>query len=278
MAHFLFNSKLEHAFKAKSVLKVITGIENTNITQIIKIAEASRLANVTYLDIAANSKLVKILKLNCDLPICVSSIDPVDIYNCVVSGADLVEIGNYDYFYKKGIYLAAEEIIDLFKEVKALIPNIDICVTIPYYLDVIDQIGLAKNLDVLGVNIIQTEGMSNTNYSESKLGIYKKDFSHSSNCFIPSLLSTYILSKTTKVPILASSGFKNITSPIAKLYGASGVGISSSFKQQNDITSILKYIIQTTKSLDLIDAMAVKNDPSNISFTTINEILSYAMF
>jgi len=274
----LFNDKLNQAFQSRSVLKVITGIDNTDISQIIRIAEASQLANATYLDTSANVKLVKVLKSCCNLPICVSSVDPVDMYNCVSSGADLVELGNYDFFYKKGIYITAEQIIDLFMEVKLMLPRIDICVTIPYYLDIREQICLTRKLDSLGANIIQTEGISNFNYCESKSNICNKDFSSLSNSFIPSLLSTYILSNLTKMPILASSGFKNITSPISKFYGASGVGISSSFKNEKTITNMLKYIIQTSESLSLIHDTKIANISDFSDFLTLKDCRDNSIF
>nr|ARW64929.1 hypothetical protein [Polysiphonia sertularioides] len=257
----LFNDRLKQAFKNRSVLKVITGIENTKISQIVKIAEASKLAGVTYLDVSANVKIVKALKSSYDLPVCVSSINPVDIYNCVVSGADIVEIGNYDVFYREGIYITVEQIIGLFKEVKSLIPNIDICVTIPYFLTCTEQINLTKSLDLLGVNIIQTEGMSNVKYIKPNTNKCNKDLVCLPNSFIPSLFSTNILSNITKVPILASSGFKNINSPITKLYGASGVGISSALKQYDSISDIVKYIIQTTGSLNITDSIQSIDTP-----------------
>lgn len=245
----LFNDKLEKAFKSKSALKVIAGIENTNISQIVKIVEAAKLADATYLDISANTKLVRLLKSLSDLPICVSSIDPIDLYNCVVSGADIVEIGNYDFFYQKGIYITVDELVYLFKEVKSLIPDTDICVTIPYYLDCEEQIQLTKKLDFLGVNIIQTEGMSNIRYVKSNLGICSKSLLYSLNSFVPSLLSTYIISNITEVPVLSSSGFKNINSSISKFYGASGVGISSSFQKQKTVNYMTQYIAQTVEAL-----------------------------
>lgn len=255
----IFNSELKNAFKRRSVLKVISGIDNTNLAQIIRIAEASKLANATYLDVAANPQLVRHLKSFCDLPICVSSIDPIDMYNCVLSGADLIELGNYDFLYKKGIYISADEVVNLFREIKLLLPNIDICVTIPYYLDMFEQIRLTSKLDFLGVNIIQTEGMSSVSFAESELSIFDKNLYSSPNSFIASLLSTYILSHFTKVPILASSGFKNMTSPVSKFYGASGVGISSSFRQQKTVSSISKYITQTSESLSLLSSKEITN-------------------
>lgn len=273
----LFNDSLKQAFQSKTALKVIAGIDNTNVSQVIKIAKASQLANATYLDIAANVKLVKLIKSFSNLPICVSSVDPIDMYNCISSGADLVELGNYDSFYKKGIYLNSDQILALFKEVRLLLPSIDICVTIPYYLDVFEQIHLAKKLDLLGANIIQTEGMANISYIQSTSNVCNISFSHSPNSFIPSLLSTYILSNVTKVPILASSGFKNITSSVVKFYGASGVGISSSCKQNVTIASMLKYIIQTSESLPLISSKEVTNTLDSAVIVTVHNFLDNSL-
>ena len=87
-----FNS-FDKDFKEKRVIKVITGISNTNVYQISKIAKAAELANASYLDVVANTQVVKFLKSFSSLPICVSSIETIDIYNCLAAGADIVEIG-----------------------------------------------------------------------------------------------------------------------------------------------------------------------------------------
>nr|YP_009395338.1 hypothetical protein [Polysiphonia infestans]ARW64318.1 hypothetical protein [Polysiphonia infestans] len=244
----LHNHYLQKSFQSKSVLKIITGINNINVNKVLKIAKAAELSKATYLDVAANVNLVKTLKVLCRLPICISSINPVDMYNCVIAGADLVEIGNYDFFCNKGIYLTVKQIINLSIEVKYLIRDIDICVTIPHYISLAEQVYLAQQLEFIGVNVIQTEGFSKCyerEYINSNTSIL-----NSSNSFIPSLLSTYFISKSVKIPVIAASGCNNIFASLANVYGAHGVGFGSSLQKQNNINSIIKYINQAHKSLN----------------------------
>nr|YP_009396561.1 hypothetical protein [Vertebrata australis]ARW65747.1 hypothetical protein [Vertebrata australis] len=276
----VFNSRLQEAFQTKSVLKVITGIHNTNIQQVMKIAKAAELSNATYLDVASNTYLVKMLKSFSRLPICISSIDPVDIYNGVSSGADLVEIGNYDFFYDQGIYLNKEQILELSKEIKCLVYNVDICVTIPYYLNLADQISLAKDLQLLGINFIQTEGISKINCTKFDINLTKSpsSFYNLHNSFIPSLLSTYFISEFIDLPIIAASGYKNIFGPIAKFYGAYGIGIGSAVYKEIDIISMSNYINQTYNSLSLFSSLNsfsdIESELSKLPFSCLENFFN----
>lgn len=259
----LYNTQLSKAFQSKSVLKVITGINNTNIGNVLKIAKAAELSRATYLDVAANVKLMKTLKSSCNLPICISSINPIDLYNCVLAGADLVEIGNYDFFYNQGIYLTAAQIVNLVLEVKCMVEEIDICVTIPYHITWIEQIYLAKKLEALGVSIIQTEGISRC--YEAKFFSSVIDISNLVDTSIPSLFSTYSLSQFVNIPIISSSGFKNLLAPIVYNYGASGIGFGSSLQQQNDVNSMIKYINQAHKLITSLTQLEVVYNSSDSS-------------
>lgn len=237
----LSNTKLGHSFNSKNVIKVIAGINNTDVSQIIKIAMASQLGGADYLDINANVGLVKILKSYVSLPLCISSINPVEIYNCVSSGANLIEVGNYDIFYKENIYMTPQQLIDLVKEIKFLIGNRDICVTVPYYMNLHDQINLAQNLEYLGVNILQTEGVFLNSNLENQICTYKPLFS--------SLLSTYVMSKYVSLPIITSSGLNSMSSNMPIYYGASGLGIGSAVRKRNSLIRMTNYIKEVKVSI-----------------------------
>ncbi len=249
----LNNNKVRKALKSRSALKVISGINNTNIDSVIKIVQAADLSQATYVDIAANPRLVDNVKHLSNLPICISSINPLDIYNCLIAGADIIEIGNYDFFYKNSLYLTAEQILSLVLEVKLFAGNVDICVTIPYHISLSSQLELAKELEIVGVNLIQTEGVANLcefKYLNSNL-----DISNINNTFLPSLLSTYMISKVIKTPIITASGCKNLVSSVAFNYGASGIGLGSSLKKYQNITDMVKYINQSYNSLALSNSL-----------------------
>nr|YP_010619041.1 hypothetical protein PNW47_pgp141 [Pterosiphonia complanata]WAX03054.1 hypothetical protein [Pterosiphonia complanata] len=232
----LSNIKLHNSFQSKNVIKVITGIQNTSIYQIARIAKAADLANASYLDVSANTRIVKFLKSFSSLPLCVSSIDPIDIYNCILAGADLIEVGNYDSFYDKGIYMTSSQLIELIKEIKYLVGNIDICVTIPYHLNLNEQIWLAQFLEYLGVNILQTEGLFTNNLCN------KYKLSGLTNSLSSSLLSTYFISNSVNIPVITSSGINSMFASTAIHFGASGIGISSAIKDNNNIIDMANYI------------------------------------
>nr|YP_010851574.1 hypothetical protein Ycf23 [Echinothamnion hystrix]WGH14541.1 hypothetical protein Ycf23 [Echinothamnion hystrix] len=237
----LSNIQLYHSFKSKKVIKVIAGIQNTNIYQIAQMAQAAKLANATYLDISANTKVVKFLKSFSSLPLCISSIDPIDIYNSILAGADLVEVGNYDTLYSRGIYINSVQLIELVKEIKYLIGSIDICVTIPYHLHLNEQIKLAKNLKNLGVNILQTEGVFINNIS--------KNVAKLTNSLSSSLISTYFLSKYVDIPIITSSGINSLFASMAMQVGASGIGIGSVIKNNDNIINMTNSINEVKSSI-----------------------------
>lgn len=247
----LFSSELHDSFQAKKAIKVITGIHRTNISQIISIIKAAELSGGTYIDLVANPKIVTITKSVSSLPICVSSIDPIELYNCAVAGADLIEIGNFDFCYKKGIYLTARQILQLTQELKCLINKIDLCVTIPYYLSIGEQVKLAQDLEFLGVNIIQTESI----FIKNKLQLLNCNRSNTFFSAYPSylsLLSTYFISTYVDIPIITSSSINTLTSSIALLFGASGIGVGSIIRNQNDLLQMSKYLKLLRHSVNLI--------------------------
>nr|ARW60153.1 hypothetical protein [Laurencieae sp.] len=237
----LFSTKLYSCFQSKRVIKVITGMDNTSISKIINIAKVAELSGGSYLDIVANPKLVKLLKSYSSIPICVSSISPIDLYNCAVAGADLIEVGNFDSCYKKGIYMSSCEISQLCRELRSLMDNIDLCVTIPYYLPLSEQIKLAQDLEFMGVNIIQTEAF----FIKNKLHRLNLNHSHifqSTSLSYLSLLSTYFISEHVRIPVITSSSINAFSSPMALLCGASGVGVGSVVQNQYDLLQMSNYV------------------------------------
>lgn len=238
----VFNHKLYNAFSNKNVLKVIAGLDNTNIYNILKLAKISELAGATYLDIVAKPSIVSILKSVVKLPICVSSISSLELYNCALAGADILEIGNYDVFYEKKLNLNYSDIVNLAYQTRKLIKDKDICVTIPNSLNLLEQLNLAKDLEEIGINIIQTEGsISKANISLRKM--LNHDFIRSSTSSTScTLSSTYVISKNIDIPVIAASGINSISSPIGIFYGASGIGVGSSIKDYMNTEYLLEYI------------------------------------
>nr|QCI08860.1 hypothetical protein [Wrangelia sp.] len=249
------NTNLYDSFINRKVIKVICGLQNTNISNIIQVVKAAELAGATYIDIVANTKIVSIIKSLTYLPICVSSINPIDLYNCSLMGAQIVELGNFDIFYDKNIQFSQEYILDLAYETRSLIPNKDICVTIPHTLNLYEQVTLARSLENIGINMIQTEGyMSKINIQSD----FKKYINMKSNFDMVSqatyysaatLSSTLVIANSVDIPVITASSLNDLSSVIAFNYGASGIGIGSCINSMNniydmsDLLSEIKYSI-----------------------------------
>ena len=93
--------KIKEELRSKSLLKVISGLNNFNIQSVKKIVEAASLGGADLVDIACKPELVDLVLKNSTLPVCVSSVVPRSFQDCVEAGASLIEIGNYDTFYEK---------------------------------------------------------------------------------------------------------------------------------------------------------------------------------
>nr|YP_009391194.1 hypothetical protein [Dipterocladia arabiensis]ARW59338.1 hypothetical protein [Dipterocladia arabiensis] len=243
----LFTSQLLKPFQKKQVIKVISGLNNLDIHSIISIVKSAEISNAHYIDIVANPQIVSFVKKISDIPICVSSIDPLELYNCSIAGADILEIGNFDYFYSQNIIFSISEILKLAKETRYLINNKDICVTIPHVLSLYDQVCLSKKLEDLGINILQTEGY----FCNEDLIMYIQDNKHQSDNDIifrsikasaAALSSTYAISNAVNLPVITASGINYISSSMAVLCGASGIGLGSNLKKQKTIYNMSCYI------------------------------------
>ena len=244
----LMTVKLKQDLCNRKVIKIISGLSNFNLASIIKTIKAAEISGATYIDVASNPKLVKVLKSVTNLPICVSSIEPQDLYNCLLAGADILEIGNYDVFYDKGIQFSTFQIIQLVNEIKSFSKDKFLCVTIPHTLLLQDKVYLAQVLFKEGVNMVQTEGSiaKGRFISDSKsLILQTANFSSSA------LSTAYAISKYTNMPVIASSGINSVSAPIAISYGASGVGVCSSLLNYNSIIQKANYINQIISSLSL---------------------------
>nr|QJH88242.1 Ycf23 [Pterocladia lucida] len=239
--------KLKQDLKNKKVIKIITGLSNFDTDNIIKTVHAAEMAGATYVDVSSNPKLVKILKSITTLPICVSSIAPRDLYNCLLSEADIFEIGNFDVFYYKDIYFSSYQIIQLVKEVKSFLKNKPLCVTIPYFLPLHEQVILVQKLQKIGVTMVQTEGYVNKN----KCIFSRSPILNSTVLASSALSASHMISQYTNIPVIASSGINYISSPIAVASGASGIGIGSALKYYNSISEKAKYISQVISSVNM---------------------------
>jgi hypothetical protein len=223
---------LLQALEQGRALKVISGLTNFDGDRVAAVVRAADRGGATFVDIAADTNLVRLAKSHTRLPVCVSAVEPEKFIACVDAGADLIEIGNFDAFYAQGRRFEAAEVLELTRRTRALLPKITLSVTVPHILALCDQAALAEALVAAGADIIQTEGGTSSEPKHAgTLGLIEKA--------APTLAAACEISRAVEVPVLCASGLSNITAPMAIAAGASGVGVGSAInKLDNELAMI----------------------------------------
>ncbi|KAJ4831465.1 hypothetical protein Tsubulata_047901 [Turnera subulata] len=231
-------------FEERRALKIISGLQNFNEDNVASVITAADKGGATHVDIACDPDLVKLAIGLTSLPVCVSSVDPSAFVAAVEAGAHMVEIGNYDSFYDQGIVFSPEQILNLTKETKRILPSVTLSVTVPHTLNLPDQVKLAELLEQEGVDIIQTEGGKCSSPSQSGvLGLIEKA--------TPTLAAAYSISRAVKIPVMCASGISAVTAPMAITAGAAGVGVGTAINKLNDVVAMIAEVRSIADSLGL---------------------------
>ncbi|KAL7102698.1 hypothetical protein ACP275_08G134300 [Erythranthe tilingii] len=231
-------------FHQRRALKIISGLQNLDRDNVAAVVSAADKGGATHVDIACDPELVKLAISLTKLSVCVSSVDPSAFPAAVEAGASMVEIGNYDSFYEMGLTFTPEQILDLTKETRRILPHIALSVTVPHTLPLPDQIKLAEQLELEGVDIIQTEGGKCSSPSKAGiLGLIEKAS--------PTLAAAYSISRAVQIPVMCSSGLSSVTAPMAITAGACGVGVGSAVNKLNDIVAMIAEVKSISESLTL---------------------------
>ncbi len=214
--------------REKRAVKIIAGINNYNLDNVASVCRAAQKGHASAVDIACDKKVYDVARKNTKLPVFVSSIHPYELLKAAQWGADAIEIGNFDALYKKNITFSASEVYNIALETLSLTSNYDIftCVTIPGNIDISEQIELAKKLELIGVDLIQTEGLKETTTSTNPSA-------HLVNYAKATIENTLELSQHVTIPIMSASGLSEKTTPLAFASGASAVGVGSAVNKLN---------------------------------------------
>lgn len=225
-------STLHAALQQGHALKVISGLNNFDHDRVAMVVRAADRGGATFVDIAADADLVRMVKQLTQLPVCVSAVEPAQFVVAVEAGADLIEIGNFDSFYAQGRRFEAEEVLALTQTTRQLLPSILLSVTVPHILPLDQQVQLAEELVQAGADIIQTEGGTSSQPTHpGTLGLIEKA--------APTLAAAAEISRAVSVPVLCASGLSSVTVPMAIAAGASGVGVGSAInKLQSEVEMI----------------------------------------
>ncbi|MBD2328506.1 DUF561 domain-containing protein [Alkalinema sp. FACHB-956] len=234
---------LQSAFEQKRALKVISGLQNFDRANVAAVVKAAELGGATFVDIAADADLIRMVKELTHLPVCVSAVEPEQFVMAVAAGADLIEIGNFDSFYAQGRVFGAAEVLALTQQTRALLPDVTLSVTVPHVLALDEQVALAEALVEAGADIIQTEGgTSAAPQSAGVLGLIEKA--------APTLAAAYEISNAVNVPVLCASGISSVTAPMAVAAGAAGVGVGSAINQLNSEIAMVAAVRSLVEALD----------------------------
>ena len=230
--------------REKRAVKIIAGIDNYNKQNVANVCAAAQKGHASAVDIACDKSIYEIARKNTKLPIFVSSVHPFELLNAVQWGVDAIEIGNFDALYKKGQCFTAQQVYDIVLETMGLTSKYDTytCVTIPGNIEIAEQIELAKKLEILGVDLIQTEGLkSDTNSTNPS--------AHLISYAEATIANTLELSQHTALPIMTASEKTKKTAPLAFAAGASAVGVGSAVNKLDSEIAMSATIMAIVSSI-----------------------------
>ena len=243
--------------REKRAVKVISGIDNYDLDSVKKVVSAAQMGLASAVDIACDKKVFEVASKNTTLPIFVSSIHPFKLAQAAEWGADAIEIGNFDALYKEGKTFSADEVYEITLETMSLVEGKDvfICVTIPGNIDISEQIELAKKLELLGVDLIQTEGMK----PQGVKNIGAKALLETAQATIGNTLE---LSRHVSTPIMSASGISAQTTPLAFAAGACAVGVGSAVNKldtQIEMIATIRNIVGSIAQRNSINKEFARN-------------------
>lgn len=212
----------KRSLEEKRAVKVIAGIDNFDIENVKKVVAAANQAGASAIDICASEEIYAVARQLTELPLFVSSIVPEELAQAVKMGADAIELGNFDALYRNGVRMGADEVLELAKRTMSLINKSEtfFCVTVPGHISVAEQIDLARKLEEIGVDMIQTEGAATTNaQSEGARGLMETAQ--------VSIANTIELTRNVDIPVMTASGITPTTAALAFAAGASAIGVGS---------------------------------------------------
>lgn len=236
----------------KRAIKISSGMENYDIEFIKQIIYSSQYAKASAIEVPFDENIISVAMNTSSLPVFVSSLFPEKLKVAIDLGVDAIEIGNFKSLLKKGIKISSVNLFKLAQKVKRIAENRDIfiSITIPGYLPLNEQISLAQDLEVLGINLIQTESYETlVSTQTSAIGLLKAAEN--------SIANTIELSKAVNIPIMTSSGLSPLTSPMAFVAGASAIAVGSCINRCDNLLSMLA----TTKAVvESVNKVTIKSN------------------
>jgi len=237
----LFKKDLE----AKKAVKIIAGIDNFDVHRVKNVLIAAEKCGASAVDIAADADLIQMAKDVTTLPIFVSSTSPEMLLMAKNEGADALEIGNFDALYKKGVRISAKDVVDMTAKTRELVgEGIFLSVTIPGHISVEEQVELARELEDMNVNLIQSEGASVANVNnDGARGMLEK--------VNVSIANTMEIINATSIPVMTASGITPATAAMPFAAGASAIGVGSCVNKLNSSLEMIATVMNIMEKVDL---------------------------
>ena len=212
----------KHALAEHRAVKIISGIDNFDADRVRNVVIAAEQSGASAVDICADREIISMVRSMTDMPIFVSSIKPEELAMSIALGADAIELGNFDALYKKGISMSYNQVMDLVRETLTLINKEEVffCVTIPGSLEVNEQIAMARELESLGIDLIQTEG----HYSSDDIPSGVRGLIERAEL---TLANTIELTRNVDIPVMTATGINPTTASLAFASGAWAIGCGS---------------------------------------------------
>lgn len=221
----------------KRAVKVIAGIDNFDVENVKKVVAAAEKSGASAIDISASQEIFEAARQLTELPLFVSSINPEELAQAVEMGADAIELGNFDALYKKGLRMSGEEVLELAQKTLALIDkdSVFLCATVPGHLTIAEQIFVARNLEEMGFDLIQTEGAAVANVvNDGARGLLETAQ--------VSIANTIELTRNVDIPVMTASGITPTTAALAFASGASAIGVGSCINKLDSIISMMAVV------------------------------------
>jgi len=218
------------ALNERRALKIISGINNMDLDRVRMVVSSAIEAGADAVDVSADRRVLTMVRemiesANSSISLFASSVNPSELAEAVnVHHVDAIELGNFDALYREGRSFSSMEVLSLVRETLSMIEEhrseVMFSVTIPGSISVNDQISLARELEMLHIDLIQTEGYVS---EEMKLENTRTMLNRAEL----TLSNTIELSRNTELPIMTSSNINTVTASMAFAAGASAIGCGS---------------------------------------------------
>lgn len=160
-------------------------------------------------------------------------------------------------FIQKGVFFTAQEVLDLTKETRKLLPDAVLSVTVPHVLPLDQQAQLALDLIDLDADVIQTEGGTSAKpLSSGNLGLIEK--AAPALAAVTSIAGNF-RKEGIRTPVLCASGLSAVTIPMAFAVGATGVGVGSVVNRLGDELEMLAVVKRLQEAIFISKDLSLKS-------------------